>query len=57
VRPHEHTATAPWQVASWDITYLPGHPERWAGDVREWERAIIVTLNPEGRRKSDSIAA
>ena len=22
-RPHEHTASAPWQVASWDITYLP----------------------------------
>ncbi|HSJ18334.1 MAG TPA: DDE-type integrase/transposase/recombinase, partial [Solirubrobacterales bacterium] len=21
-RPHEHTANAPWQVASWDITYL-----------------------------------
>jgi transposase InsO family protein len=21
-RPHEHTASAPWQVASWDITYL-----------------------------------
>jgi len=23
-RPHEHTATGPWQVGSWDITYLPG---------------------------------
>jgi len=23
-RPHEHVASAPWQVASWDITYLPG---------------------------------
>lgn len=23
-RPHEYTATAPWQVASWDITYLRG---------------------------------
>lgn len=22
-RPHEYNATAPWQVASWDITYLP----------------------------------
>lgn len=21
-RPHEHVATAPWQLASWDITYL-----------------------------------
>jgi putative transposase len=22
-RPHEYTASGPWQVASWDITYLP----------------------------------
>jgi putative transposase len=22
-RPHEYVATGPWQVASWDITYLP----------------------------------
>jgi putative transposase len=24
-RPHEHVADGPWQVASWDITYLRGH--------------------------------
>jgi transposase InsO family protein len=24
-RPHEHVADAPWQVASWDITYLRSH--------------------------------
>lgn len=24
-RPHEHAANGPWQVASWDITYLRSH--------------------------------
>jgi len=24
-RPHEHTADGPWQLASWDITYLRSH--------------------------------
>lgn len=24
-RPHEHVANGPWQVASWDITYLRSH--------------------------------
>ena len=33
------------------------HPERWAGDTRQWERPLTVTLNPENRRSADPIAA
>jgi hypothetical protein len=33
------------------------HPERWAGDARQWDRPNIVTLNPEGGRKTDSAAS
>jgi putative transposase len=32
------------------------HPERWAGDTRQWKRPLTVTLNPENRRSSDSAA-
>jgi hypothetical protein len=29
------------------------HPERSAGDTRQWERPRTVTLNPENRRSAD----
>jgi putative transposase len=47
-RPHEHVATAPWQVASWDITYLRSHvsgaffylylvEDVWSRKILGWE--------------------
>jgi putative transposase len=27
-RPRQHVADGPWQVALWDITYLPSHTRR-----------------------------
>jgi len=48
VRPHEHVADGPWQVASWDITYLRSHvrgaffylylvEDVWSRKILGWE--------------------
>ena len=47
-RPREHVATGPWQVASWDITYLKSHvrgqffylylvEDIWSRKILSWE--------------------
>jgi putative transposase len=47
-RPHEHVADGPWQVASWDITYLRSHvrgqffflylvEDVWSRKILGWE--------------------
>lgn len=59
-RPRQHVATAPWQVASWDITYLRSHvrgaffylylvEDIWSRKILAWDVHAMESMDHASR--------